>query len=101
MTDTKRSPRGKRRRTARKSARDLPCPFCGQPVNDKGSVFHDDDCWLKLYYGDKQRGPHVVAAWNRRAAQPVHISGLPGMPAETRKALAALIGTAITKGLRP
>jgi len=59
----------------------LPCPFCGAATNaETGVTRHAIDCWISLYYRDGQRGDHVVAAWNTRAApQPSAISAQPRM----------------------
>ena len=47
----------------------LPCPFCGAATDVENYITdHFPSCWITLYYRDKQRGDHVVAAWNARAA---------------------------------
>jgi hypothetical protein len=81
------------------------CPFCGGETDYcSGPNEQDFDCrkcgasvmwWSKGFTKDE-----AIAAWNTRAdpAQ-VHISGSPDMPAETRDALAQMIGHVIRNGV--
>jgi hypothetical protein len=45
----------------------LPCPYCGVKGDRDGSFYHDDSCWLTLFYLRGERGEHVEKAWNTRA----------------------------------